>query len=57
MLLVRSATVSVAVQKMGALFFHPIGNTSGYAIRGFVGSLVGNMTPRRGMSCGDKLIL
>ena len=50
----RSATVSVAVQNMGGLFFQPIGSTIGNATkRGWPGR-VGNTTPNLGMSLGAK---
>jgi hypothetical protein len=47
--LAMSAMVSVPVQKIGGLFFHPIGKTSGKAIRGSLPGRVGKMTPNLGM--------
>jgi hypothetical protein len=49
-MLARSAMVSVAVEKMGELFFHPIGRTSGKAMSGSLLGGVGNATPNFGMS-------
>jgi hypothetical protein len=45
-----SAMVSVPVQKIGGLFFHPIGRTSGKAIGGSSPGRVGKITPNLGMS-------
>ena len=48
--LARSAMVSVAVEKIGGLFFQPMDKTSGNAIRDSWPGLVGNTTPGFGMS-------
>ena len=48
--LAMSVMVSVPVQKIGGLFFHPIGRTSGKAISGSLPGRVGKMTPNLGMS-------
>ena len=48
--LVKSAMVSVAVEKTGGLFFQPIGKTKGNAIRGSSPGAVGNATPSLGIS-------
>ena len=45
-----SAAVSVAAEKMGGEFFHPIGRTSRSTTNGFEPSLTGKTTPSRGMS-------
>ena len=50
LLLAKSAIVSVAVEKMGGLLDHPIGNTSGNATSGSSPGSVGNTTPSFGMS-------
>ncbi len=43
--LARLAMVSVAVEKIGGLFFHPIGRTSGNATSGSSCRADGNTTP------------
>ena len=48
--LARSAIVSVAVVKMGGLFFQPMGNTSGKATSFSWPGSVGKATPSFGMS-------
>ena len=45
-----SATVSVAVENAGGLFFHPMGNTRGKEPIGVVPGLVGNTMLRLGTS-------
>ncbi len=42
--------VSVAVKKIGGLFVHPIGRTSGNVIKGLSPGSVGKTTPNLGMS-------
>jgi len=48
--LARSAIVSVAVEKMGGLLDHPMGNTNGNATSSSSPGNVGNTTPNLGMS-------
>jgi len=54
--LVRSATVSVAVQKSGGELVQPIGRASGKAISGGWPCWVGNVTPKAGMCLGARWI-
>ena len=49
-----SAIVFVMAQKIGRLFFHPIGNTNGKAINGSSPGLVGKMSASFGMSSGIR---
>ena len=55
--LATSAAVSVAAQKLGGEFTHPMGSTSGNATRGSGESLCGNTTPRQGTSVGERSTL
>jgi hypothetical protein len=48
--LAKSAIVSVAVEKMGGLFFHPMGSTNGNATNFSSPGSEGNATPSFGMS-------
>ena len=50
-MLVRSAMVSVAVEKIGGLFVQPMGRTNGNATSGGSPGSVGKTTPSFGMSC------
>ena len=43
--LAKSVMVSVAVEKMGGLFVHPIGRTSGNAMSGSAPGGLGKATP------------
>ena len=50
--LAKSAAVSVAAEKNGGEFFHPIGNTRGIATNGGWPRLDGKTTPNFGQSAG-----
>jgi hypothetical protein len=55
-LFAKSATVSVAAQKAGGDYFHPIGRTNGTAMSWRSPLRDGKRTPRRSASSGRKPI-